>query len=124
MPEWKSGDTYPRPSGSVWFKTTLPNGGAKLIVKLWNSATLLWDEVATPFYDNNASAIYWLDSTGGGANLAIGDLYAKTNVANDTQPMANFTIFRRQASGATKITSAAITSSAPSRYIYIYYASN
>ena len=113
VPEWKSGDTYPRPSGSVWFKTTLPNGGAKLIVKLWNSATLLWDEVATPFYDNNASAIYWLDSTGGGANLAIGDLYAKTNVANDTQPMANFTIFRRQASGATKITSAAITSSAP-----------
>ena len=44
-------------------------------------------------HDNNASAIYWLDSTGGGANLAIGDLYAKTNVANDTQPMANFTIF-------------------------------
>ena len=37
------------------------------------------------FRDNNASAIYWLDSTGGGANLAIGDLYAKTNVANDTQ---------------------------------------
>ena len=113
VPEWKSGDTYPRPSGSVWFKTTLPNGGAKLIVKLWNSGTLLWDEQSTPIYDNAASAIYNLDSTGGGANLAIGDLYAKSNVAADTQPMANFTIFRRQASGATKITSAAITGSAP-----------
>jgi hypothetical protein len=113
VPEWKSGDTYPRPSGSVWFKTTLPNGGAKLIVKLWNSGTLLWDEQSTPIYDNAASAIYNLDSTGGGANLAIGDLYAKSNVAADTQPIANFTIFRRQASGATKITSAAITGSAP-----------
>ena len=113
VPEWKSGDTYPRPSGSIWFKTTLPNGGAKLDVKLWNSTTLLWDEVAAPFYDNNASAIYWLDSTGGGANLAIGDLYAKTNVANDTQPLANFTIYRRQASGATTITSNAITGTSP-----------
>ena len=60
-----------------------------------------------------ASALAALDPSGGGANLAIGDLYAKTNVANDTLPMANFTLFRRQASGATTITSAAITAASP-----------
>ena len=113
VPEWKSSDTRPRPSGSIWFKTTTPNGGAKLDVKLWNATTLLWDAKLAPLYDNSAAALFALDSTGGGANLAIGDLYAKTNVASDTQPLGNFTIFRRQASGTTAITSAAVTGAAP-----------
>ena len=114
VPTWKTTDTgTSRPSGSIWFKTTVPNGGAKLSVKLWNATTLLWDEISTAMYPDAASAIYGLDSTGGGANLAIGDLYAKTNVANDALPMGNFTIFRRQASGATKISSAIITGAVP-----------
>ena len=114
VPTWKITDTgTSRPSGSIWFKTTVPNGGAKLSVKLWNATTLLWDEISTAMYPDAASAIYGLDSTAGGANLAIGDLYAKTNVANDALPMGNFTIFRRQASGATKISSAIITGAIP-----------
>ena len=114
VPTWKTTDTgTSRPSGSIWFKTTVPNGGAKLSVKLWNATTLLWDEISTAMYPDAASAIYGLDSTAGGANLAIGDLYAKTNVANDALPMGNFTIFRRQASGATKISSAIITGAVP-----------
>jgi hypothetical protein len=114
VPTWKITDTgTSRPSGSIWFKTTVPNGGAKLSVKLWNATTLLWDEISTAMYPDAASAIYGLDSTAGGANLAIGDLYAKTNVANDALPMGNFTIFRRQASGATKISSAIITGTVP-----------
>ena len=114
VPTWKTTDTgTSRPSGSIWFKTTVPNGGAKLSVKLWNASTLLWDEISTAMYPDAASAIYSLDSTAGGANLAIGDLYAKTNVANDALEMGNFTIFRRQASGATKISSAIITGTTP-----------
>ena len=114
VPTWKTTDTgTSRPSGSIWFKTTVPNGGAKLSVKLWNANTLLWDEISTAMYPDAGAAIYGLDSTGGGANLAIGDLYAKTNVANDSLPMGNFTIFRRQASGATNISSAIITTTTP-----------
>ena len=114
VPTWKTTDTgTSRPSGSIWFKTTVPNGGAKLSVKLWNATTLLWDEISTAMYPDAASAIYGLDSTAGGSNLAIGDLYAKTNVANDALAMGNFTIFRRQASGATKISSAIITGAVP-----------
>ena len=114
VPEWKSTDTgTTRPSGSIWFKTTVPNGGAKLSVKLWNANTLLWDELSAPMYASASEAIARLDSTGGGANLAIGDIYAKTNVAADALQMGNFTIFRRQASGATKISSAIITGTTP-----------
>jgi hypothetical protein len=113
VPEFKSTDTISRPTGSVWIKTTTPNGGAKLVTKLWNAETLLWDTKATPMYDNNHAALYALDSTGGGANLAIGELFAKTNVANDAQPLGTFTIYRRQSSGATTVTSAAITALSP-----------
>jgi hypothetical protein len=117
VPQFKITDTYVgqptgisnRPTGSIWFKTTAPNGGANLKVKLWNSETLLWDEKTTLMYDNNAAALYGLDSTGGGANLAVGELFAKTNVAADAQPLGTFTIYRRQASGATVIRSAVIT---------------
>jgi len=114
VPAWKITDTgTSRPSGSIWFKTTIPNGGANLSVKLWNATTLLWDEISAPMYSSAADALYGLDSTGGGLNLGIGELYAKTNITSDALAKANFTIFRRQASGPTRITSAIITNAVP-----------
>jgi hypothetical protein len=113
VPEFKIADTYTRPTGSVWIKTTAPNGGGNLKVKLWNSATLLWDEKTTLMYNNNAAALYGLDITGGGVNLAVGELFAKTNVASDAQPLGTFTIYRRQVSGATVVRSAIVTTIAP-----------
>ena len=113
VPEFKSSDATPRPTGSIWVKTTTPNGGAKLVTKLWNAETLLWDTKATPMYDNNHAALYALDSTGGGANLAVGDLFAKTNVANDAQPLGTFTIYRRQTAGTTNVVGTAITAVSP-----------
>jgi hypothetical protein len=121
VPAWKNTDTAlgqpsgfsARPTGSVWFKTSTPNLGANLAVKLWNSETLLWDTVSAPLYDNNAAALYGLDSTGGGANLSVGDLFAKTNVADDIQPLVTFSFYRRQTVGATTITSNPITTTAP-----------
>ena len=110
VPEFKIADTYSRPTGSVWIKTTAPNGGANLKTKQWNAETLLWDEKSTLMYSNNVSALYGLDITGGGANLAVGQLFAKTNVANDVQPLGTSTIYRRQAMGATIIKSAVVTS--------------
>jgi len=109
VPEFKIADTISRPTGSVWIKTTAPNGGGNLSVKQWNAETLLWDTKPALMYSNNAAALYGLDSTGGGANLAIGELFVKTNVANDIQPLGTFTIYRRQASGATVVRSAVIT---------------
>jgi hypothetical protein len=113
VPEFKTSDTVSRPTGSVWIKTTTPNNGGRLSVKLWNSETLLWDEKTTGMYANNAAALYALDSTGGGANIAVGELFAKTNVANDVQPLGTFTIYRRQNSGATVVRSAVITAISP-----------
>ena len=104
IPEWKSGDTYTRPTGSIWLKTTTPNLGASFSVKKWNDGTKLWETIATPLSSDNQTALYELDATGGGTNLLTGDLYAETNVAGDTQPLATIKLQRRRGVTPTTIT--------------------
>ena len=109
VPEWKTADTYSRPTGSVWIKTTEPNAGAKLNVKEWSDSAKTWNKIESPMYDSNSAALYNLDRTGGGANIAIGSIYAKTNVAADSSPLGTFKLYRRKNVGPTTITSGKIT---------------
>jgi len=112
-PTWKTADED-RPNGSVWFKTTSANSGANIVTKLYSTADASFSTVASPLYANNHSAIYNLDAAGGGANLAVGTLYAQYNIteefitnndANDSTPnVGNFQLFRYEG-GVTKITS-------------------
>jgi hypothetical protein len=120
VPEYKRSDSpttvIGRPTGSVWIKSTIPNLGANLVAKRYNSATDAWETVAAPVYANGAAALAALDPTGGGANLAVGALYSKFNIEEDfgldlTPRLATFKLFRRNAVGATTITSAAVTTS-------------
>ena len=93
-----------RPTGSVWVKTTQPNLGARWIVKRYNSATSAWEEKAAPLYATNQAALAGIDPTGGGINLALGQLYVQYNSAEETPASANFKLFVRTGVGATKIT--------------------
>jgi hypothetical protein len=111
VPEFKTADTYTRPTGSIWIKTTEPNAGAKLNVKVWGTSAKAWTKIAAPLYDTNLDALYNLDRTGGGANIAIGALFAKTNCAADASKLATFKLYRRQNVGPTTITSNKITAS-------------
>ena len=111
VPEFKSTDTNERPTGSLWVKTTDPNLGAKWKIKTFNAATLLFDTIAAPLYATNEEALFNLDRTGGGANLAAGDLYVQTNVAGDSQQLGTFKIFRRNSAGSTNIVSSKIIAS-------------
>ena len=103
----------PRPTGSVWIKTTRPNSGADWSVKRWNGSTLLWESLSAPIYTTGHAAIYGLDPGGGGSNIGVGDLYIQSNYderVGDTSNVlrANFKIFRRSAVSATTIRSNAI----------------
>ena len=106
VPAFKSTDSNPRPTGSVWLKTTEPNLGAKWSVKKWNDTTKLWETVSAPLHTSNESAIYNLDRTGGGAGLAVGDLFI--NYGNGTDEVDHI-IYRREATGSTKVTGTAIS---------------
>jgi hypothetical protein len=118
VPEFKSGDTTPAPSGSVWIKTTTPNGGAKLSVKQYSTATQLWSTVTAPLYTTPQGAIYGLDKTGGGTNLLTGALYVNVNVDELANPIGNYKIFTRASAGATSITGTVVTSVAPGTYTF------
>ena len=106
VPAFKSTDSNPRPTGSVWLKTTEPNLGAKWSIKKWNDTTKLWETVSAPLHSSNESALYNLDRTGGGAGLAVGDLYI--NYGNGTTEV-DHVIFRRESTGSTKVTGTAIS---------------
>ena len=103
-----------RPTGSVWIKTTEPNLGARIRTKRYNSATAAWEEQSTALYATGAAALNGLDPTGGGANLGTGTLFGKFNIEEDygldnSPRLATLKIFRRNAAGATTITSAVIS---------------
>jgi len=104
------------PSGSVWIKTTEPNNGARWSAKRWSSATLSWVNVDAPIYATTTSALYFLDRSGGGANIDENALFVQSNATETagfdaSPPTAVFrTWYRNVTAGtATSITSNLIT---------------
>ena len=120
VPEFKATDTNPRPTGSIWFKTTQSNLGANLKVKNFNGNTNLWTDVVAPIYANNMSALKALDSTGGGLNLAVGTLYVQSNTTEATAIEADFKIFRRKNTGSTTVTSSIVGASGVAAGTYAF----
>jgi len=118
VPEFKATDTASRPSGSIWFKTTDANLGAKLNVKTFNETTGLFEKKDVPVYATNADALEALDSTGGGKNLPVDTYYAQSNVTEGADAEFDFKIFKRAVAGSTKVTSSIITSIAASTYTF------
>ena len=113
VPEWKSTNAKPRPTGSVWIKTTEPNFGARYIVKQWNSATKTWVTYSAPVYSSTHAALYYLDRSGGGQGIATDNLFVQSNSDEnsnyDTTPeTASFRIFKRATTGNTVVTSNAV----------------
>jgi hypothetical protein len=117
-----------RPTGSVWLKTTEPNNGSRWRVKKYNESTDAWVANEAPLYATPHSALYFLDKSGGGANLPKGALFVQTNARehagsysattgavngfdamDETLATTTFRIFKRAASGETAIKSKIIT---------------
>ena len=125
VPEWKTADTEPKPTGSVWIKTTEPGEGARWRVKRWNSATQAWVAYEAPIYASGHAANYYLDRSGGGANIPTDSIFVQSNAeeqfsyadGTDTLPdardttfkEASFRVWRRSTTGAATIESAEIT---------------
>jgi len=105
IPSWRASDTTPRPTGSVFLKTTATGNGASLSMKVYSATSDSWLTLAAPFYTSEESAIYGLDPTAGGNGISAGTLYVKYDVKNDNTLTMKFLI--RQTAGATSITGTA-----------------
>ena len=101
VPRWRTTDTEPHPTGSVWNKTNTVNQGADLAVKKYDSTLGLFVQQSCPLYANDQSANKALDPAGGGRNITAGSTYAQYDVDEDF----TFTIkiLERLASGNTII---------------------
>jgi hypothetical protein len=115
VPQWKSGSDAPRPTGSVWIKTTEPNNGARWRVKKWNAASQSWISVESPLYATTQAALAGIDRGGGGLNIPIDALFAQYNSDEHsgydiTPQTTTFKMWRRKNIGVTKITSSVVGS--------------
>jgi hypothetical protein len=101
VPAWKSTDTTPRPTGSVWVKTTSSNSGFLADVSTYSSSTAAFVGGSAPAYENDQTALKNLDTTGGSA-ITAGSFYVQYDVTeNDT---VTYKLFKRYSAGALSVT--------------------
>jgi Phage tail sheath C-terminal domain len=104
-PRWRTTDTQPEPTGSVFQQTNYVNRGMLIEVKKFNSTLGTFVLQSCPVYVNDAAALYAIDPSTGGQAIPAGTTYAQIN------PLDNMTsgllILERSAPGATVITGSA-----------------
>jgi hypothetical protein len=106
VPEWKSTDTTPRPTGSIWVKTTASNLGGLFDISVYSTASATFTSQTTNLYENDQSANKNLDVSGG-LNIVAGSYYVQFDVTEDDT--ATYKIFKRYSAGILDITGTATT---------------
>jgi hypothetical protein len=105
-PRWSTGQNTPAPTGSVWQKTNNVNLGLNLVVKKFNATLGQFIQQSCLWYTDQGAALYALDPSGGGINIAVGTTVVVGNVLNYPvgEQLAQSIIYERYASGPTIIT--------------------
>jgi len=109
-PRWRTTDTQPRPTGSVWNNLSPVNNGLSLKIKKYSTTLGDWVAQTTNAYADDAAAILALDPSGGGKNIPVGTTYAQYNasatltVPGEIVNTFSFEILERTALGATIVT--------------------
>jgi hypothetical protein len=107
VPRWRTTDSAPRPTGSVWNNMSAANSGINVSVKRYNATLGTWIAQTSNAYIGDVAALYGLDPSGGGRNIPVGttyfnvDPYLYSTTPNQT---ATYEILSRYALGATVVT--------------------
>jgi len=117
VPRWRTSDSEPRPSGSVWNMLTPVNFGANLVLNRYDATLGLFLTVAAPIYENDQSANNGLDPAGGGRNIPRDSVYVQYNTTPEETAsgsgvynnVATFKVFQRSSVGITSVTGATTT---------------
>ena len=105
-PRWRTTDTSPAPTGSVFQQTNVVNQGMLIEVKKYNSTLGTFVLQGCPVYNNDSTALYTLDPSGGGTNIPAGSTYAKIDPYNNST--GGLEIYERLATGPTIVTGSAV----------------
>ena len=121
VPYWTTADNYvagtptvpgagAAPNGSVWLKVGAIGGGANFVFKKYNATTGLWNTQATISTYTEQSALYGLDPSGGGINIAPGAIYMTEDYNSVSYTKFGYAGFKprvRAVSGAVSATGSA-----------------
>jgi hypothetical protein len=99
QPLWRSTDSQPHPTGSVWIKTNASNLGTNLAISKYNSATATYISQTCPLSASDWAHNASIDSTGG-KNIPVGSIYAQYDFDSETFS-APLMLYRRLAEGAS-----------------------
>ena len=111
---WLSTDSQPRPTGSIWWKTTSTGGGYQPVLSQWSTSLDTFNPLTASLFGSSsvpaslAQAIYSLDSAGGGINIAAGQIVGTFGIQDTT---SNNLQFWSRLSGQTVGTSTGTTNS-------------
>lgn len=99
VPTWKTNDSQPRPSGSVWVKTTGANFGASFAVKRYNALTQAFQLLSAPLYETDQAALKAYDPLRGGSGIPVNSTYIQFDVSNNDT--VTYKLFNRSKTGVT-----------------------
>jgi hypothetical protein len=108
-PRWRSTDTIPEPTGSVWQRTNSVNLGANLSVKKYSTLLGTYVQQTCNIYSDSSEASYTLDPSGGGKNIVAGTTIAITNPEYNSPATLGLEIFERYSAGSTVVTGSTTT---------------
>jgi hypothetical protein len=111
IPDWRATDGTPRPSGSVWAKTSVLGNGAEFAFKQYNEINDAWTPVAATVYNSEREALYALDPNAGGFGIAAGTVVVLDDLLGDGT--VTYKPFFRSVQGKTVVSGTPMVSSAP-----------
>ena len=101
MPLWTASQDNPRPSGSVWIKTSQTGSGMNLALSKYSLAKGQFVSQLVNIYQTELSALYNLDSSGGKA-IPQGTIISTINT--QAIPESAIEFYYRNATGPTVVT--------------------
>ncbi|NBP04480.1 MAG: hypothetical protein EBU90_31230, partial [Proteobacteria bacterium] len=111
IPAWNTADSVPRPTGSIWLKTSVSGQGTNFVVRQYSSTTKVWRPMATPVFANGYEALIGLDPNGGGFGLTAGTMFVKYDTNNSGA--LSFRFYQLNSGGKTVI----IGNNAPGTFV-------
>jgi hypothetical protein len=102
QPLWQTGQTTPRPTGSIWIKVGSSGNGLTPVIEEWSDATSLWNSKTVTLAVSDAAVTSVLDATGG-SFIPAGTLYAQYDY-NGTYSQGPVYYWEKAIAGQTVVT--------------------
>ena len=106
IPSWRSTDTVPRPSGSIFAKVGATGSGADVVIKRYSSTSETFSTLAADFYNRANDALVGLDPSGGGNGIAAGTIWIAYDPLRTNT--GGYKPFRRRVAGRTAVSGSAV----------------